>query len=416
MTKVKKVKSKFLIISLILLPITVCLYIVSLFSNNLINKPLSIVMLILSIIFFVLLVIGIILKIKNKSNSMKLSIKIVLSVVFIFYYACACLVMVLLYGPNDKVRSFLITSAMTTMEHQYFATWFYNDEIISKTLGDNVVVETNEEVDLELVTVGNIDFNKIIYKNEYEEQVLTKEEGNNLYKIINIDRDGYKAKLAVIYDPSKVILGVSKYIGTSLDVAKGQMLVDMSKRYDAVIGINASGFVDPVYNSTGGVPRGFVISQGKLIVNNVWGRGYGGMVGFDSNNKLVLSTSMNASQALANGIRDAIQYGPFLIVNGKASFIKGNGGWGIAPRTAIGQREDGIVLLLAVDGRQAGSLGVDMGDLTQIMLDYGAVNAVNMDGGTSTAMSLNHKLISNPRNGAFQPKTRPIPDGWFVLK
>ena len=416
MTRVKKVKSKFIILSLIFLPITVCLYIVSLFSNNLISKPFSIILLILNILLLILLIVGVILGIKNKTNNFKLSTKIVLSIIFLIYYACASVVMVLLYGPYDKFRSFLITSAMTTMEHQYFATWLYNNDIIDKTLGDNLVVETKEEVDLELVSVGNIDFNKIIYKNEYEEQVLTKEKGNDLYKIIDIARDGYRAKLAVVYDPSKVILGVSKYIGTSLDTAKGQMLVDMSKRYDAVIGINASGFVDPGYNSTGGVPRGFVISQGKLIVNNVWGRGYGGMVGFDSNNKLVLSTSMTASKALENGIRDAIQYGPFLIVNGKASFIKGNGGWGIAPRTAIGQRQDGIVLLLAVDGRQSASIGVDMGDLTQIMLDYGAVNAVNMDGGTSTAMSLNHELISNPRNGAFQPKTRPIPDGWFVLK
>ena len=415
MTKVK-VKSKFLIISLFFLPITVCLFIVSLFSNNLINKPLSIVMLVLSILFVFLVIAGIVLSIKNKTKNFKLSTKIILSILFVIYYSCASIVMVLLYGPYDQVRSFLITSAMTTMEHQYFATWFYNDKIISKTLGENVVVETDEEVDLELVSVGNIDFNKVIYKNEYEEQVLTKEEGNDLYKIIDIARDGYKAKLAVVYDPSKVILGVSKYIGTSLDTAKGQMLVDMSKRYDAVIGINASGFVDPGYNSAGGVPRGFVISQGKLIVNNVWGRGYGGMVGFDSNNKLILSTSMTASQAMDRGIRDAIQYGPFLIVNGKSSYIKGNGGWGIAPRTAIGQREDGIVLLLAVDGRQKASLGADMGDLAQIMLDYGAVNAVNMDGGTSTAMSLNHQLISNPRNGGFQPKTRPIPDGWFVLK
>ena len=125
---------------------------------------------------------------------------------------------------------------------------------------------------------------------------------------------------------------------------------------------------------------------------------------------------LSAKQALANGIRDAVQYGPYLVVNGKSSYVKGNGGWGIAPRTAIGQRDDGIVLLLTIDGRQTASLGADMGDMAQIMIDYGAVNAANMDGGTSTAMALNSKLISNPRNGGFQPKTRPIPDAWIVVK
>ena len=305
---------------------------------------------------------------------------------------------------------------MTTMEHQYLATWFYNDDIVNSVLNNNVVIESNEETDLDMITIGEIDFNKIIFKNEFEEQVLTKDEGNDLYKIIDINRDGYKGKLAVVYDPSKVHIGTAKNIGYNLNTSRGQYLIDITARYNAVLGINASGFVDPGYNSYGGVPRGYVISQGKLVLNNTWGRGYGGLVGFDKNNKLILSTSMNADQALAAGIRDGIQYGPFLVVNGKASFIKGNGGWGIAPRTAIGQREDGIVLLLTIDGRQTSSPGADMVDLAGIMVDYGAVNAANMDGGTSTGMALNSKLISKPMNGSFQPKTRPIPDAWIVVE
>ena len=125
---------------------------------------------------------------------------------------------------------------------------------------------------------------------------------------------------------------------------------------------------------------------------------------------------MSAQEALNSGIRDAVDFGPFLIVNGKASFVKGNGGWGDAPRTAIGQRADGIVLLLVIDGRQIGSIGADMNDLTQIMLDYGAINAANLDGGTSSAMSLNGQIISNPRNGNFQAKTRPVPNAWIVVE
>ena len=125
---------------------------------------------------------------------------------------------------------------------------------------------------------------------------------------------------------------------------------------------------------------------------------------------------MTANEAIRKGIRDAVDFGPFLIVNGKSSFINGNGGWGQAPRTAIGQREDGIVLLLVIDGRQTGSIGADMNDLTRVMLDYGAINAANLDGGTSSAMSLNGKIISNPRNGNFQAKTRPVPNAWIVVK
>ena len=129
-----------------------------------------------------------------------------------------------------------------------------------------------------------------------------------------------------------------------------------------------------------------------------------------------MSAWTKTRQARKSGIRDAVDFGPFLIVNGKPSFVKGNGGWGDAPRTAIGQREDGIVLLLVIDGRQTGSIGADMVDLTQVMLDYGAINAANMDGGTSTAMELNGSIISNPRNGAFAAKTRPVPNAWIVVR
>lgn len=407
---------KLLLIGLLLLPITACLFVVSLFSSELINKTLKIVMLILSVIFLISIISGIIVSFKQKNRKLKKVFRVILIFFFLFYYAGATGVMVLLYGPNHKFRNWLITSAMTTMNHQYFATWFYNETTVNEVLNNNVVVEIKEETNQNLVTVGNINFNKVIYKNEYDEEVLTKDDDNDLYKIINIKRDGYRGKLAVIYDPSKVKVGTAKKIGKDLKVNSGQYLIDITKRYNAVIGVNASGFVDPGYNSTGGVPRGFVISEGKLVVDNVWGRNYGGLVGFDKNNKLVLSTSMTAKQALANGIRDAVQYGPYLVVNGKSSYVKGNGGWGIAPRTAIGQRDDGVVLLLTIDGRQTASLGADMGDMAQIMIDYGAVNAANMDGGTSTAMALNSKLISNPRNGGFQAKTRPIPDAWIVVK
>ena len=126
--------------------------------------------------------------------------------------------------------------------------------------------------------------------------------------------------------------------------------------------------------------------------------------------------SLLCKKALENGIRDAVDFGPFLIVNGKSSFINGNGGWGDAPRSAIAQRQDGIVLLLVIDGRQVGYPGADMNDLTKVLLEYGAINAANLDGGTSSAMEMNGEIITSPRNGNFQAKTRPVPNAWIVVE
>ena len=122
---------------------------------------------------------------------------------------------------------------------------------------------------------------------------------------------------------------------------------------------------------------------------------------------------MTPQQAVQNGIRDAISFSPFLIVNGKAAFVKGSGGWGIAPRTAIGQRQDGIVLFLVIDGRQAHSIGADMVDLTEIMQRYGAYNAANVDGGSSSTLIENYELITKP-TAAGKDNMRWIPNAWIV--
>ena len=93
-------------------------------------------------------------------------------------------------------------------------------------------------------------------------------------------------------------------------------------------------------------------------------------------------------------MRDAVSFiTPALIVNGKAADILGTGG-GLNPRTAIGQRADGAVLLLVIDGRQSHSIGANYKDLMDVMLQYGAVNAANLDGGSSTLMVYNDQILN----------------------
>ena len=403
---------------LLFFPFFLCLFIISLHSHTLINETLGIVVLILSIASLALLIVGLVKCIKNRkkqTRKLKKWLKVVLIIFFSFYILGSSSLMILLYGPDESFKNWLITTAMTTMNHQYFATWFYDDEEIQRILSQNKVIESKDDTNPDLIDIKDPDFSNKVYANEYEEAVLKKDKGNDLYKIIDIKRPNLKGKLAVVYDASKVKVAVSQGMGKTLSGSYGQYLTTISKNNNAIIATNAGGFYDPNWNSTGGVPHGAVIKDGKILANNVRALGVGGIVGFTKDNKLVLSR-MSAQEAVNKGIRDAVDFGPFLIVNGESSFISGNGGWGQAPRTAIGQRKDGIVLLLAIDGRQTGSIGADMNDLAKIMSDYGAYNAANMDGGTSTAMTLNHKVITNPRNGAFQAKTRPIPNAWIVVK
>ena len=314
----------------------------------------------------------------------------------------------LLYGPYSGFRDWLITTAMTTMTHQYFATWFYDDETIQAVLAKNKVEETDEITNTNTIIVNKTS-SKTEYANEYEKAILEKDPNNDDYKIIEIEGKGYSGYLAAIYDPSRIKTVYTKKLGTS-----GQYLTQMAKDNDALIAINGGGFEDPNFNSNGANPLGITFSNGKLITSKTWG-GSGGLIGFTQDNKLVLG-KMTVKQAQEMKIRDGVTFGPFLIVNGKPSKVLGNGGWGTAPRTAIGQRQDGIVLFLVIDGRTVTKPGADMNDLIEIMQRYGAYNATNLDGGTSSAMVVNGKIINDPVDSSGAHRTRFISTGFILTK
>ena len=348
------------------------------------------------------------LRMDNTEKKKKKNVKKVLLVLVILAIIGVSTGGFLLYGPYSGFRDWLITTAMTTMTHQYFATWFYDDETIKASLAKNKVEEVNEITNTNTIVINNT-VEETVYENEYERAVLEKDPNNNDYKIIEINGKGYSGYLAVIYDPSRIKTVYTKKLGTS-----GQYLTQMAKDNDALIAINGGGFEDPNFNSNGADPLGITFSGGKLITSKTW-RGTGGLIGFTEDNKLVLG-KMTVKQAQEMKVRDGVTFGPFLIINGKKSTILGNGGWGTAPRTAIGQRKDGIVLFLVIDGRTVTKPGANMNDLIEIMENYGAYNAANLDGGTSSAMVVNGEIINDPIDSTGAHRTRFISTGFILTK
>ncbi len=348
--------------------------------------------------------------VKNKKDRNKIVIFLWI-VVFIAIIGSST-VLFLLYGPYKNFRNWLITSAMETMSHQYLATIFYSDEWINLSLEENKLIEPEQDTNSLLVERVSYDYTNIVYKDKYEKDLLTKDNDNDLYKLIPIRENKLRGYLVAIYDPSKVKLATAKHMG-----AYGQMLTDISKDNKALVAINASGFYDPNGKGCGGRPRGIVIKNGKLISNSKrsskWG---GGVIGFTNDDVLVLSR-MSAKEAISAGIRDAVEFGPFLIVNGKASTIKNSTGGGTAPRTSIAQRKDGIVLFLCMDGRDylAGVPGATMSDVIKILQRYGAYNASNLDGGTSTGLVINNEFANKPMNASSVNVSRLIPNAWILV-
>lgn len=369
-----------------------------------INKKISLGVMILGIIWFIYSLF-LIIRYRYRKKFKKVKMIVFSSLIGLYILGCSAFLFIL-YGPYDNFRTWLITTAMATMNHQYYCKWFYSDDVINDVLNSNYVKESDESSNPNLITFdknGN-------YKNEYEKEILEHDK-DDLYKIIKFKVNGCDAYLAAIYDPSKISVGISKWLGKS-----GQYIYDMAKEQDAVLAINGGGFFDPNYNSNGANPLGVTISSGKIISDAAYNSNSGGVIGIDENNKLLLLRNITANEALNMGIRDAVTMGPFLIVNGKTADIKGNGGWGYAARTAIGQRSDGIVLFLVVDSNEFRTKGASMKDLAEIMENYGAINAANLDGGTSSAIVENGELLNDPIDSALRHKTRGIPTIFKVVK
>ena len=204
-------------------------------------------------------------------------------------------------------------------------------------------------------------------------------------RIEEVSGDTYNAYVMIIRDPSRVYLATSS---DSFSTSKpGTRITQQIETEGAVAAINAGAFYDDGTGNpiVGSVPEGLVISEGAVR----WTSGQApqeGFVGFNNENVMIVAKTMTADKAMELGIRDGCCFGPVLIMNNTVNEEAYNAKSGLNPRTAIGQRADGAVIFLCIDGRQASSMGGTYADIIDIMVEYGAVNACNLDGGSSTVM------------------------------
>ena len=312
---------------------------------------------------------------KKKNNKLNKTKKIIINAfLFLFiniFVFCTFSLGMVYYGPFTLTRDFIVTTAMRTMTHQYFATMFLSQGKIDKILDKYKVDVTGKVSDEKAIAT---------FKPTVEDDKI---------EYIDVSNGKYKAHLLIINNPNRVIMGVAPSIGKC-----GMKLDEMVKSYDAVGGINAGGFQDDNGVGNGGTPQGLLISNNKVISGKE-GRKYD-LIGFNDESKLILG-QFTLEEARKKKIRDAATFEPFLIVNGEPLIKEGRSSPDLQPRTIIGQRQDGAVLMLVIDGRQPlYSIGATLKEAQDIMLKYGAFNAANLDGGASTTMVYNGKIINKP--------------------
>lgn len=357
-----------------------------------------------------------------------------------------------LYTTNpfiSHMRTLYIETAMSTLSHQWLATSFIPSDIIDHVMVQRQLSQEAQNDKVSTLPVSQTGYDRIQEESAPKEQFLAlfneidpaslaayratdpytpyaqmkfdfcdditqatllTTRGDQVLAldaaqgimIVRVHKDEYEGRLAFIKNPARVSVGTAKAL-----FSHGQFIRDIAQRYGAVLAINASGFEDPEGNGNGGTPYGYVKSRGVKKRSAVGGNYK--IIGFDTQNSLRVGRFTDTS-----GFRDAVEFTPALIVDGE-QLVKDSAGWGLQPRSAIAQKEDGTVMLLVVDGRQIGhSLGCTVDECANIFMDYDAIQAANLDGGSSSVMYYNGREITKPTTASKNPEGRYLPDAFIV--
>ena len=320
--------------------------------------------------------------------------------------ALALTIVLICHGPSESAKELYAITILETGQVKFLATWFLSKDELNEIVSKNSLQEMKAEIDTDLINTKTDD-NK-----EKELIEIHKVAGNN-----------FEGTMMVINDPSKISLATtypwSEY---------GKELGKLVEESGALAGINGGLYVSTA--NKGGKPMGVAVSNGEIQELNTYITGLY-LVGFDEDNilRIISMSGMTKDQAKKmikdEKIRDAVAFQEEtsdtnnhfvkLIINGEKRELNGLGS-GANPRTAIGQRADGSVLFLVTDGRgKNGHLGATASDLINIMAEYGAVNAANLDGGSSSTMYYNHEYLMTSVTFYYSNSSWRLPTA-FVVK
>lgn len=326
---------------------------------------------------------------------------VLLETVLLIAIALYGVMFVLAKGPSPTARDLFVLSVRETSAVGFLANLFFTEEEIAAIEQGNGV-EEYDDTDTSLIVIPTDPPYAEDNSPQPDAWGLVDEDGDGI--IVNtVKGEGFTGYMMVVLDPSRVIMA-SKVSSFGI---RGYTVADMVKEFDAVAGINAGGFYDPDGRGNGSIPDTMVIYEGEVYYPN-----YGsasGFVGLDSNHIMHVG-KLTAAQAKEKDIQYGVGFGPVLVSNGAP--VPSNAS-GVNPRTGIGQRSDGAILMLVIDGRQLSGLGATYQDMTEIFLSYGAVNACNLDGGSSSMMWYQGGYINNC---ASVVGIRPVPTTFLVLK
>ncbi|MBU3075912.1 phosphodiester glycosidase family protein [Clostridium estertheticum] len=328
---------------------------------------------------------------KRRKTKKRTSTLVLLFVVFELIFTTVTGPFMLYYGPFKNVKSTVVGAAMTTYSLQWLATTFLSKEAIAKIMSDQTV---------DTLVQKNLDGVKVENKND------------NSIERYDVKGNKFKGYILIINDPTRLKVGSSSMLGK-----EGQLTSDIAKDNNAIAAINGGGFNDGDSGTkntgigTGGNPTGIIMGRGKIERNDITDVDKKTEVVAMTNSGKLLVGPHSLSEMRKEGVTDAVSFGPALIVGGEKTIKSGDGGWGIAPRTCVAQRKDGAIIFLVIDGRQLGSVGATLREAQDVLYDYGAVNASNLDGGSSSTLFYDDEVINSPSDSLGE---RTVPSIMYI--
>lgn len=317
---------------------------------------------------------------KKKSKRRVLWKSVVFFFVYMILFTGVTGTLITLYGPFENVKRTFVGTAMSTMTHQYFATIFLSQSQIDKILGKDTSTSSDQPND-----------------NENVSDVKISNSGDNTIERRDINTTRFDGYILEIADPKRVKVGYTQKLRV-----RGQTTSDIVKAFDGIAGVNGGGFTDTTtgkaFVGTGAFPEGIVVSSGNIIYSNVKETEKFEAIAFNKNGTLIVGKH-TLNNLLSQGVVEALSFNKTLIINGIGQ-VRGDGGDGINPRTVIGQKKNGHILLVVIDGRSGFKLGATLKEVQDLLLKEGAWNAANLDGGSSTTMYYDGGLINSPSDSA----------------
>lgn len=314
---------------------------------------------------------------KGKKKAKRFSTLTIMSFfIFELLFTVCTAPFMLLYGPFENAKTTYVGAAMKTMSHQYLATMFLSDAKIAKILGQNSTETTDETTNTSQIEIPKI-----------------KDDTIELKQIIDNPKfDGY---YLVVKDPTRVKVGY-----TSKLKVEGETTSQIAQNNNAIAAINGGGFVDQssanAWTGNGGFPTGVIMTGGDVKYDDTAGKEVDTM-GINKDGAMIVG-KYTVDKLKELGVQEALSFGPSLVVNGQMTPINGEGEWGTGPTTIIGQRKDGAIILLVIDGRSLGSLGATIKEAQEVIYKLGAFNAMHLDGGKSTTMYYDGEIVNKPSN------------------